>query len=230
MSTKKKVGILISVVILCVTLVVGYLTIGYTYQEYRLKEEINKLSVLDISKDKFNTKYVTLGDYRIVEKSIKEYLNEYASCMQEINSLVNNNKITKLLSYDNLNTENYNDSIDYVNNSLDIINKDIDKLIDLSEEESIRNYILKYDLDKYYVDLYNDYMFSDEISSKFNINKDYLLKYKEEINIKFSACSDIFTFLNDNDRDNYSFEDGEIKFKTNELLDQYNKYIELIKS
>lgn len=230
MSTKKKVGILISVVILCVTLVVGYLTIVYTYQEYRLKEEINKLSVLDISKDKFNTKYVTLGDYRIVEKSIKEYLNEYASCMQEINSLVNNNKITKLLSYDNLNTENYNDSIDYVNNSLDIINKDIDKLIDLSEEESIRNYILKYDLDKYYVDLYNDYMFSDEISSKFNLDSDYLLKYREAINTKLSACSDVFKFLNENSDDNYSFEDGEIKFKTNELLDQYNQYIELIKS
>lgn len=230
MSTKKKVGILISVVILCVTLVVGYLTIGYTYQEYRLKEEVNKLSVLDISKDKFNTKYVTLGDYRIVEKSIKEYLNEYASCMQEINSLVNNNKITKLLSYDNLNTENYNDSIDYVNNSLDIINKDIDKLIDLSEEESIRNYILKYDLDKYYVDLYNDYMFSDEISSKFNLDSDYLLKYREAINTKLSACSDVFKFLNENSDDNYSFEDGEIKFKTNELLDQYNQYIELIKS
>lgn len=230
MSTKKKVGILISVVILCVTLVVGYLTIGYTYQEYRLKEEINKLSVLDISKDKFNTKYVTLGDYRIVEKSIKEYLNEYASCMQEINSLVNNNKITKLLSYDNLNTENYNDSIDYVNNSLDIINKDIDKLIDLSEEESIRNYILKYDLDKYYVDLYNDYMFSDEISSKFNLDSDYLLKYREAINTKLSACSDVFKFLNENSDDNYLFEDGEIKFKTNELLDQYNQYIELIKS
>ena len=230
MSTKKKVGILISVVILCVTLVVGYLTIGYTYQEYRLKEEINKLSVLDISKDKFNTKYVTLGDYRIVEKSIKEYLNEYATCMQEINSLVNNNKITKLLSYDNLNTNNYNDSIDYVNNSLDIINKDIDKLIDLSEEESIRNYILKYDLDKYYVDLYNDYMFSDEISSKFNLDSDYLLKYREAINTKLSACSDVFKFLNENSDDNYSFEDGKIKFKTNELLDQYNQYIELIKS
>lgn len=230
MSTKKKVGILISVVILCVTLVVGYLTIGYTYQEYRLKEEINKLSVLDISKDKFNTKYVTLGDYRIVEKSIKEYLNEYATCMQEINSLVNNNKITKLLSYDNLNTNNYNDSIDYVNNSLDIINKDIDKLIDLSEEESIRNYILKYDLDKYYVDLYNEYMFSDEISSKFNLDSDYLLKYREAINTKLSACSDVFKFLNENSDDNYSFEDGKIKFKTNELLDQYNQYIELIKS
>ena len=150
--------------------------------------------------------------------------------MQEINSLVNNNKITKLLSYDNLNTENYNDSIDYVNNSLDIINKDIDKLIDLSEEESIRNYILKYDLDKYYVDLYNDYMFSDEISSKFNLDSDYLLKYREAINTKLSACSDVFKFLNENSDDNYSFEDGEIKFKTNELLDKYNQYIELIKS
>ena len=105
-----------------------------------------------------------------------------------------------------------------------------DKLIDLSEEESIRNYILKYDLDKYYVDLYNEYMFSDEISSKFNLDSDYLLKYREAINTKLSACSDVFKFLNENSDDNYSFEDGKIKFKTNELLDQYNQYIELIKS
>ena len=75
MSTNKKVGMLISVVILCVTLVVGYLTIGYTYQENRLKNEVSKLTELDISKDKYNTKYVTLGDYRKVEKSIKDYLN-----------------------------------------------------------------------------------------------------------------------------------------------------------
>ena len=139
MSTKKRVGILISVVILCVTLVVGYLTIGYTYQEYRLKEEVSNLTKLDISKDKYDTKYVTLGDYRKVESSIKEYLNEYASCMQEINTLVNDSKINKLISYDNLNVDSYNDSIDYLNNTLDKINKDIDRLIDLSDELTIRN-------------------------------------------------------------------------------------------
>lgn len=228
MSTNKKVGMLISVVILCVTLVVGYLTIGYTYQENRLKNEVSKLTELDISKDKYNTKYVTLGDYRKVEKSIKDYLNEYASCMQEINSLVNDTKFTKLISYDNLNNDNYDNSIEYVNKSLKTINKDIDKLIDMSDEDSIRNYILNYDLNKYYVDLYNELMFSEEMKNVFNIDKDYLIKYKEQVNNKLNACSDMFLLLNE--KDNYSLEDGEIKFKSNELLEKYNEYVNIIKS
>ena len=229
MSTKKRVGILISVVILCVTLVGGYLTIGYTYQEYRLKDEVSKLIELDISKDKYNTKYVTLGDYRKVESSIKEYLDEYASCMQEINTLVNDSKINKLISYDNLSLDSYSDSIDYLNSTLDRINKDIDKLIDLSDELNIRNYILRYDLDKYYVDLYNELMLSEEMSEVIKLDSEYLLKYKEEINNKFNACSDIFKLL-DSNRDNYSLEDGEIKFRDNDLVNQYNSYIDMIKA
>ena len=229
MSTNKKVGMLISVVILCVTLVVGYLTIGYTYQENRLKNEVSKLTELDISKDKYNTKYVTLGDYRKVEKSIKDYLNEYASCMQEINSLVNDTKFTKLISYDNLNNDNYDNSIEYVNKSLKTINKDIDKLIDMSDEDSIRNYILNYDLNKYYVDLYNELMFSEDMRDVIKLDSEYLIKYKEDINSKFNACSDIFKLL-DSNRDNYSLEDGEIKFKDNDLVNQYNSYIDMIKA
>ncbi|MDO4995894.1 MAG: hypothetical protein Q4E69_01820 [Bacilli bacterium] len=229
MSTKKRVGILISVVILCVTLVVGYLTIGYTYQEYRLKDEVSNLTKLDISKDKYDTKYVTLGDYRKVESSIKEYLNEYASCMQEINTLVNDSKINKLISYDNLNVDSYNDSIDYLNNTLGKINKDIDRLIDLSDELTIRNYILRYDLDKYYVDLYNELMFSEDMRDVIKLDSEYLIKYKEDINSKFNACSDIFKLL-DSNRDNYSLEDGEIKFKDNDLVNQYNSYIDMIKA
>ena len=229
MSTKKRVGILISVVILCVTLVGGYLTIGYTYQEYRLKDEVSKLIELDISKDKYNTKYVTLGDYRKVESSIKEYLDEYASCMQEINTLVNDSKINKLISYDNLNVDSYNDSIDYLNNTLGKINKDIDRLIDLSDELTIRNYILRYDLDKYYVDLYNELMFSEDMRDVIKLDSEYLIKYKEDINSKFNACSDIFKLL-DSNRDNYSLEDGEIKFKDNDLVNQYNSYIDMIKA
>lgn len=229
MSTKKRVGILISVVILCVTLVGGYLTIGYTYQEYRLKDEVSKLIELDISKDKYNTKYVTLGDYRKVESSIKEYLDEYASCMQEINTLVNDSKINKLISYDNLSSDSYSDSINYLNSTLDRINKDIDKLIDLSDELNIRNYILRYDLDKYYVNLYNELMLSEEMSEVIKLDSEYLLKYKEEINNKFNACSDIFKLL-DSNRDNYSLEDGEIKFRDNDLVNQYNSYIDMIKA
>lgn len=227
MSTKKRVGILISVVILFVIVIVGYLTIGYTYQEYKLKKEISKITKLDIRKDKFNSKIVTIGDYRKVEKAIKDYLNEYAVNLQEINNLVNEEKFTKIISYDSLNSDNYGDSINYVSSSLDIINKDIDRLIEMCSEESIRNYILQYDIDKYYVDLYNDLMLSDDVSNKLSLSIDYLENYKKYINHKLSACFEIFTFL-DKNKDNYSLEDGEIKFKSNDLVNQYNGFIDKI--
>lgn len=227
MSTKKRVGILISVVILFVIVIVGYLTIGYTYQEYKLKKEISKITKLDIRKDKFNSKIVTIGDYRKVEKAIKDYLNEYAVNLQEINNLVNEEKFTKIISYDSLNSDNYGDSINYVSSSLDIINKDIDRLIEMCSEESIRNYILQYDIDKYYVDLYNDLMLSDDVSNKLSLSIDYLENYKKYINHKLSACFEIITFL-DKNKDNYSLEDGEIKFKSNDLVNQYNGFIDKI--
>lgn len=227
MSTKKRVGILISVVILFVIVIVGYLTIGYTYQEYKLKKEISKITKLDIRKDKFNSKIVTIGDYRKVEKAIKDYLNEYAVNLQEINNLVNEEKFTKIISYESLNSDNYGDSINYVSSSLDIINKDIDRLIEMCSEESIRNYILQYDIDKYYVDLYNDLMLSDDVSNKLSLSIDYLENYKKYINHKLSACFEIITFL-DKNKDNYSLEDGEIKFKSNDLVNQYNGFIDKI--
>lgn len=227
MSTKKRVGILISVVILFVIVIVGYLTIGYTYQEYKLKKEISKITKLDIRKDKFNSKIVTIGDYRKVEKAIKDYLNEYAVNLQEINNLVNEEKFTKIISYDSLNSDNYGDSINYVSSSLDIINKDIDRLIEMCSEESIRNYILQYDIDKYYVDLYNDLMLSDDVSNKLSLSIDYLENYKKYINHKLSACFEIITFL-DKNKDNYSLEDGKIKFKSNDLVNQYNGFIDKI--
>lgn len=227
MSTNKKVGILISVVILFVTVIVGYLTIDYSFQERKLKSEILKLTKLDISKDTFNTKVVTRGSYGKVEGAIKDYLNEYAVNLQEINSLVNNDKINKLISYDNLNNDNYNNYINYVNDSIDTINGNIDILIDLCDEETIRYYILQYDLDKYYVDLYNDLMLSDDVSKNLIISIDYLKEYKEYINNKFNTCFEILDFLNNN-KDNYSLEDGEIKFKDNDLYNQYNGYIDKI--
>lgn len=227
MSTNKKVGILISVVILFVTVIVGYLTIDYSFQERKLKNEILKLTKLDISKDTFNRKVVTRGSYGKVEGAIKDYLNEYAVNLQEINSLVNNDKINKLISYDNLNNDNYNNYINYVNDSIDTINGNIDILIDLCDEETIRYYILQYDLDKYYVDLYNDLMLSDDVSKNLIISIDYLKEYKEYINNKFNTCFEILDFLNNN-KDNYSLEDGEIKFKDNDLYNQYKGYIDKI--
>ena len=72
-------------------------------------------------------------------------------------------------------------------------------------------------------------MFSEDMRDVIKLDSEYLIKYKEDINSKFNACSDIFKLL-DSNRDNYSLEDGEIKFKDNDLVNQYNSYIDMIKA
>ena len=228
MTAKKKLGLLFSFIILLIMLFVGYVCIHYVYQESVLKKEINNLTTLDITKDKFNLDTVTYGDYKVVEESIKNYLNDYADNLQNINKIVSDEKFKQLLSYDNLSQdEDYKKPINYVDNIKVEFNTYMDNLIVMCDEENIKNNILSYHLNSYYVDLYNDLMFNDEVINKLNLSKDYLENYRENINVKLNTCLEIFVFLNNN-KENYKFEDGEIKFSTQELIDQYNGYIQKI--
>lgn len=229
MTSKKKVVVIFSSIILLIVVFVGYTFITSIYQEYRLKEEITNLTTLDITKDSFDTGTVTYGDYKVVEKSIKDYLNEYALNLQSINNIINDDKFNKLLSYDTLSKdEDFTESIQYVIDTKEEVNQYIDNLIDMCSEDKIKNNITKYHLNDYYVRLYNNLMLNEEVPNRLNMSKDYLDEYRNNINIKLDTCLEIFEFLKNN-KENYVFEDNEIKFATQDLIDQYNGYIEKIK-
>ena len=168
MKLKKKVAVIIIFVILGIVVAGGYLTIAYTSEDKKLEREIDSLTKLDITKDKFNEKYVTTGDYRKVEMAIKDYLQEYADNLQQINKILNGEEFTKILTYESLSTDtNYRDSIIYINQIQSSINSYIDKLIILSNKDNIKSNINDYNLDSYYVNLYNELMIDGKLSKKF---------------------------------------------------------------
>ena len=81
--------------------VVGFLVIRDSIAFNSLKSEVNYLSTLDITKDRFNTKIKSSGDYASVESAIKEYLDNYALEIRDISEMVTDSNVESMLSYDN---------------------------------------------------------------------------------------------------------------------------------
>lgn len=226
---RKTIGIILSIVILLVIVCIGYLTINGNFKKMKLEGEIKSLVKLDIKSDDFNRKIVSSGDYAVVEKAIKDYLSEYSSSIKEINSMVTADSFSKLLSYDNLsNDPDFANSINQVNTSLNRINELIDKLINMSSKESIINNIEQYKLDDYYNNIYIDLMINDDVLSKLEISRNDLEKYRESVTTKLNTCNEIFFFLNSNTK-NYIFDEGQLKFTSEALMEQYNNYVKKIR-
>ena len=66
-----------------------------------LKKEINNISKLDMSIDRFNRKNKTTFKYKVVENTIKEFLDDYSRKMDSAYKLVSEEEFTKILSYEN---------------------------------------------------------------------------------------------------------------------------------
>ena len=223
MGTKKKFRLIFCFIFLITTILIGYMYIDFIYQKNQLKQEIDNLTTLDITRDSFNT------DYKVVEETIKNYLNDYAMSLQKVNAIVSDEKFSRILSYDNLSTDlEFTNSIAYIDATKEEFNHYMDNLIDKSKEETIKNAIKENKLSSYYENLYKDLMLNKDVSDKLNLSSQYLENYRDKINIKLDTCLEIFEFLKSN-TDNYKFEDNEIKFATQDLINQYNSYIEKIK-
>ena len=229
MEIKKKFRLIFCFIFLITTVLIGYMYIDFVYQKNHLKQEISNLTTLDITKDSFNTGTVTHGDYKVVEETIKNYLNDYAMSLQKVNAIVSDEKFNRILSYDNLSTDlEFTNSIAYIDSTKEEFNHYMDNLIDKSKEETIKNAIKENKLSSYYENLYKDLMLNKDVSDKLNLSSQYLENYRDKINIKLDTCLEIFEFLKSN-TDNYKFEDNEIKFATQDLINQYNSYIDKIK-
>ena len=226
---RKKFGILFLISFIFIFLIIGFSIIYHQVQEQRLKREVQQLMQLDITKDRYQTPLKTLGFYRVVESAIKEYLDSYASSLQEVLHITTDEQFTQLLSVNNYQEDgpDFTQSRMYVSSQQQKFNEEIDLLIDSCSEEAISSYIQDKSLSDFYVSLYEDLMFDDGMSNDFQASQDLLLSHKDEVNQIFQVSLDIFDFLSLH-ADSWKIEDGEIQFQTSELLNQYNALIALI--
>lgn len=228
MLLNKKVKIFLSVlfVIFDVFLIVCFLLIRDATNINKLEKEINEISKISISVGGFDRKVKTHGGYAVVESSIKNRLTYFSEGMNEITNLVNDPKLPKILSYDNYNGDGpeFKKSLTYLEENSAKFNKKIDDLLNAMEDEELKEYIYQKSNDKYFVSLYQKYMFNDDIVDNIHEAKDLLNKTKIRVNNIYDVSIKVLNFLNLY-QESWKLEDGEIKFQTEEL---YNYYISLI--
>ncbi len=191
-----------------------------------LVREIHSLKKFNLSGDRYLTKIQTRGNYGLVEKAIKEYLDDYALHYQSVLEVVHDPKLEKLLSIENYSSDgdDFVQSFAYLEKTKKKFNQDINLLIEFCNQDKIQNYIRKTIVDPYFVQLYHTLMFDDGISKDILKSRQMFQQTKVDVNRIFDLCSVIFQFLKTN-RDQWKIQDGQIQFQTVELMNQYNYYI-----
>ena len=226
MSSRKKFFLVFCFIILDMFLLIGYLVIRDATMRNDLRKEIHELSKLDITRDRYNRKLKTKGDYATVEKAIKEYLDDYAVSLQEVLKVIDDKELTTILSSDNYTKDGpeFTNSLKYLNTTKDQFNEDINILILNLEEDNIKNYINDKTNDPYYRNLYIELMLDEDMKGNFSETKRLLENTKKDVNNIFSVSTEVLNFLSFN-KGNWQVEEGQIKFQTQDLYNQYNTLI-----
>ena len=217
-------------IILDIFLLLGFLFLRDATSENRLRKEVESLSKLDITKDRYNTKIKSSGKYKVVEEAIKEYLDDYAVGLQEVSKVLSDSTLTKVLSYDNYASDGpeFTKSREYLNTTKEKFDKTIDELISKSDKETIANFIYDKTDDPELIKLYQELMLDDSILEELNSNKELLINTKVKVQNIIDTSLEVLNFLNTYS-DSWVAEEGEIKFQNKELYNYYTNLIDKVK-
>ena len=226
MSIRRKFFLVFVFIIIDAFLLIGFLYIRDATSINVLKKEVNNLAKLNILTDDYNTPIKTSGKYAIVEKAIKEYLNSYAIGVQEVSSIVSDEELKGILSFENYQKDgpNFDNSLAYLSTNKNDFNNKIDVLLDSISEDNMTRYINGKTTDNYYRSLYVRLMTSDELTASLYPTKDLLMKTKVNVNNIYDVSTDVLNYLKVY-QGSWYLENGEIKFQSEDL---YNHYLELI--
>ena len=230
MNYKTKIVITSLIVAFDVVLLCSIVILRNATMENNLRKEVDELVKLDFTKDRYNTPVKNSARYGKVEATIKNYLDDYAVLLQTIVKDVNDEKLTKILSYDNYQKDGpeFKESLEYITSAKKEFNKNIDKLIANSEKKSIIDYGNDNINNARSLELYKELMLSDAMLNDLKKTQKTLIKTKSKINNIYDTSNNVLNLLAKN-KDNWKLEKGEIKFKNQALYNEYNNMIKKVK-
>lgn len=231
---KSKVGTWLFVIIVWLILAGmvsfgGFILINVNYQ-VTLEDEIwtieNEMSDEYVDEyflnERFNT-IVSDGNYKDVEKAIKTYLKEYYNTYKSIRTISENDKITSILSYENMLMDgpNFETSIPYAEK---VINK-LNELKETEEKLYNRDYYMNFyeGKDSFYKEYYEEQI-KDYLGNQKSIKEDM-----EEVIKIITLEKEILVFLKDN-QNSWSLQNKNIYFTDQNVEREYylliNKFSE----
>ena len=224
-------------IIIVLILIIGLIGVSYFYNIYnneqlrKFTEETNKILQSEILDDEKNNKNVSKGNYGIIEKNIKDYINNIKELNNSIDSLYKEINPNSIFSADNLNNKNM-DKIDLIIEEYEKKNKNYeDKIQEMSSEKEIMSFFEKDKIllrKSYYENLYKTVMLSDAMKNQFdNISSKENNKI-DKISKRIENLEKIKKYLIENNK-YWSIKEDKIQFNNvNKMAEYYNLLNEFV--
>lgn len=200
------------------------------YEEGILRKEMNQIMKLDITKDTIPMNIKSHGTYQVVEKAMKKYFSSYAESTKKTLSILNDTKLSGLLSADTVNEDgpSFTNTKTYIQTTRENLENYMGTMITMSSDKAILEEIQKTKVSKYYENLYRDLMLDSSVSDSLKNEQTSLIESKNKMLSLLDTYDEIFNFLIQNEG-NYQIQNGKLLFKNNALLSQYTHYVEQLK-
>ena len=229
---KKKILIVLLIIIVIALVGVGYFVFTDMMQEDKLKTELSELNDLvnaeNINMDAVNEKLnrrITTGDYEKVEDAYKSYLRDNFDNSIQIANILNDEKITTLLTVENYESDgkDFTESKEYITNTRETLEECKAKYTEFLTEEKAMSYINDKGLDSYYTDLYKNEFIGDMSSA----SQDTTVRNSiDEVITILNTSEEVLNLLSEN-QNSWEIDGENISFNSESLSNQYD---ELVKS
>lgn len=233
----KKTKIILGVVLvisLLSTVILGvffYLKYQQYTQEKMLKEEINRVATLDVTKDTFTLDIVTKGDYGKVEATIKKYMQTYASALQGILMVTKDERFSQMLSIENYQNDGpeFKTTKAYITETKENMEKNFATINSLATEENILKAIQNQNLEAKYVKIYNELMINENLKDDLKYAREEMEKTHQLMIDILEKSEKVIDFLIKN-QGKWRVKDNVVEFDSDALVKEYNQFVDEIKS
>lgn len=226
----KKVVKIIVLFVVVLAVLIGVLVGKDLLMEKKLEKEMDSVYDL-INKDKVDTKEVnkkldrtvTTGEYKKIEKDLKNYLKDVITTTNSLTSLLNDEKMTAVLSIENIKKDQkeFKESLAYLKETKDSLSSSFNQLNFLLEKDTMLSYFKKEKIDESYKEDYKELV--QEEKEELKAMQKELKTALEQINTLLDAEEKILILLKENPND-WKIANGQIEFYEQKLLDKYNSY------
>lgn len=226
---KKKIIIIVAIIIVAILAIMGYFIFSDLKQEENLKTELSEISDLTnaetIDIDAINERLdriITTGDYAVVEDAFKTYLRENFDNILKITEILNDERITTLLTVENYKEDGkeFTESKNYIVTTRNELERCKAKYAEFLTEEKAMSYINDKGLDSYYTDLYKQEFVGDIESSNDGVVESSI----DEIIAILNTSEKILNLLSENQND-WEIEGENIVFSNDNLSNEYDELI-----
>lgn len=230
---KKKVLIVLLIIIVIALVGVGYFVFTDMEQEEKLKTELSELNDLvnaeNIDMDAINEKLerrITTGDYEKVEDAYKSYLKDNFDNSIQITNILNDEKITTLLTVENYESDgkDFTESKDYITNTRTTLEDCKNKYTEFLTEEKAMSYINDKGLDSYYTDLYKNEFIGDMSTAAQDTTVQTSI---DEVITILNTSEEVLNLLSEN-QNNWEIDEENISFNNESLSNQYDELVNSI--